>query len=221
MEGLMRQVDAYCERTDLTYWSEPVNALTNLAFIVAALVMWGRVRGQGMALAEALCAILFAIGVGSFLFHTHATLWGALADVIPIGLYILTYLYGVHFTFCGMSRRAAIGATALFIPYAAALTPLLERLPFFHVSNFYWTVPILIFAYAFGLRRRYPDTARGMALGGALLCLSISLRSVDETFCAAFPLGTHFLWHILNGIMLGWMIEVYRRHRLAHPSRAA
>jgi aspartyl-tRNA(Asn)/glutamyl-tRNA(Gln) amidotransferase subunit C len=31
------------------------------------------------------------------------------------------------------------------------------------------------------------------------------------------PLGTHFLWHILNGIMLGWMIEVYRRHMLAPP----
>jgi hypothetical protein len=28
-------------------------------------------------------------------------------------------------------------------------------------------------------------------------------------------LGTHFLWHILNALMLGWMIEVYRRHRLA------
>jgi hypothetical protein len=24
--------------------------------------------------------------------------------------------------------------------------------------------------------------------------------------------GTHFWWHILNGIMLGWMIEVYRRY---------
>jgi hypothetical protein len=26
------------------------------------------------------------------------------------------------------------------------------------------------------------------------------------------PLGTHFLWHVLNGIMLGWMIVVYLRH---------
>jgi len=30
------QFDGYCERTDLTYWSEPVNAVTNLAFIIAA-----------------------------------------------------------------------------------------------------------------------------------------------------------------------------------------
>ena len=44
----------------------------------------------------------------------------------------------------------------------------------------------------------------------------IALRgSIDEALCGAFPLGTHFLWHILNGIMLGWMIEVYRRHMAA------
>jgi hypothetical protein len=26
-------------------------------------------------------------------------------------------------------------------------------------------------------------------------------------------LGTHFLWHLLNAVMLGWMINVYVRHR--------
>ena len=28
-------IDAYCERTDATLWSEPLNALSNLAFIAA------------------------------------------------------------------------------------------------------------------------------------------------------------------------------------------
>jgi hypothetical protein len=41
------------------------------------------------------------------------------------------------------------------------------------------------------------------------------LRTLDEPFCATFPIGTHFLWHLLNALMLGWMIEVYRRHMLA------
>jgi len=30
-------IDNYCERIDPSFWSEPVNAMTNLAFIVAAL----------------------------------------------------------------------------------------------------------------------------------------------------------------------------------------
>ncbi len=30
-------VDIYCERTSAAFWAEPVNALSNLSFIAAAL----------------------------------------------------------------------------------------------------------------------------------------------------------------------------------------
>ena len=45
--------------------------------------------------------------------------------------------------------------------------------------------------------------------------MSIALRSLDEMLCPIYPTGTHYLWHLLNGALLGWMIEVYRRHMLA------
>ena len=51
--------------------------------------------------------------------------------------------------------------------------------------------------------------------GAGLLVVSLTFRTLDEPLCAAIPLGTHFLWHILNAIMLAWMIEVYRAHVLA------
>jgi len=206
------QSDNYCERTDLTFWSEPLNAVTNAAFIIAAVYMWYRARG--VLPAQVLCVILFAIGVGSFLFHTFATRWAALADVAPIGMFILYYLFLVHRHFVGWGLWVSLGASALFIPYAAVAVPVFNALPFFHISNFYWTVPLLLFLYAPLLWRRMPDTARGMVIGGAILCASISVRSVDELWCAALPLGTHTGWHILNAIMLGWMIEVFRRHQL-------
>ena len=47
-----------------------------------------------------------------------------------------------------------------------------------------------------------------------ILVVSLFFRTVDEPLCRDFPLGTHFMWHMLNGLMLGWMIEVYRRLRL-------
>ena len=56
-------IDNYCERIDPAFWSEPVNALTNLSFLLVAAIMLYRVRGQGMPLAVALCWILAAIGV--------------------------------------------------------------------------------------------------------------------------------------------------------------
>ncbi|MEE4118570.1 MAG: ceramidase domain-containing protein [Paracoccaceae bacterium] len=214
MEGWARQFDGYCERTDFTYWSEPVNAVTNAAFLIAALWMWRRVSGRGLPLAEALCVILFAIGVGSYLFHTHATAWAATADVVPIVLFILTYVYAANRHYWDLSPGKAGLATAAFLPYAAVTAPAFGALPFFEVSAAYWPVPLLIAAYAAALWRRHPATARGLAIGALILVISLVFRSVDEMVCPAVPFGTHFLWHILNGLMLGWMIEVYRRHSL-------
>jgi hypothetical protein len=211
MEGLARQVDGYCERTDFGYWAEPVNALTNAAFLIAAVWMWRRVRGD--RLGEALCLVLFAIGVGSYLFHTHATVWAGIADVAPIAGFILLYLYAANRHFWGMRPARAGLATAAFVPYAAATGPVFAALPFFGISAGYWPVALLIALYAGALRRRNPATARGLALGAGLLALSLTARSLDAALCDAVPLGTHFLWHVLNGAMLGWMIEVYRRHR--------
>lgn len=207
------QIDGYCERTDFTYWSEPVNAVTNAAFIIAALIMWR--RSAGVPWARVLCVILFAIGVGSYLFHTHATQWAALSDVAPIGIFILTYLFLVNRDVVGLRWRIALLATACFAPYAYVMVSLLDRMPFFRISDFYWTVPLLLVVYAAFLRG---SIGRGMVIGAAILCLSITIRSVDELWCPQWPLGTHFLWHCLNGLMLGWMIEVYRRHMLAGPA---
>ncbi|MDH3264103.1 MAG: ceramidase [Paracoccaceae bacterium] len=210
-----RAIDGYCERTDASYWSEPVNAVTNAAFLVAAFVMWRRVRGQGLPLAVALCVLLAAIGLGSYLFHTHATAWASTADTTPIGLFILAYLFTVNLHFWRLPLWAALLGTAAFVPYAMLLTPVFRALPFFEISAFYWPVPVLIAATALALRARAPDTARGLGIGAGLLVVSLVFRSLDQIVCAAFPLGTHFLWHILNALMLGWMIEVYRRHMLA------
>lgn len=203
----MQQIDIYCERTDFSYWSEPVNALTNAAFLIAAAYVWPRTAGA--PLARLLAVILAAIGVGSYLFHTHATSWAATADTTPILLYILVYIYAANRQFWGLGwPLAALGAAA-FIPFAIVLTPLIGRLPFFGISSFYWPVPILIGAYAIALRTRRPKTARGLAIGTGILVASLVFRSLDMGVCEGFPLGTHFMWHILNGTMLGWMILVY------------
>ncbi len=207
-----QQFDGYCERTDFSFWSEPINADTNAAFVIAALWMWQ--RSAGIRMARLLCVILFMIGIGSFLFHTFATAWALLADVAPIGLFILTYLCLVNRDFVGLHWAWALLATSGFLPYAYVLVSVLNEIPFLQISNFYWTVPILLLIYAFGLRRKMPQVAKGMVWGALLLSVSITVRSIDEGLCAHWPTGTHFVWHLLNACMLGWMIEVYRRQQV-------
>ncbi|MEO0654098.1 MAG: ceramidase domain-containing protein [Pseudomonadota bacterium] len=211
-----RYIDGYCERTDPSYWAEPINAVTNAAFLIAAILMWGRTAG--MPLGRALCVILAAIGTGSYLFHTHAQVWAAVADTTPIALFILTYLFAANAHYLRWPLWGALVGTAAFIPYVLITVPLFQSLPFFEISAGYWPVPLLIGTYAWLLRRRHPETARGLAIGTGILIASLVLRSIDEPLCATIPIGTHFWWHILNGIMLGWMIEVYRRHMLATRS---
>ncbi|AJE46225.1 ceramidase domain-containing protein [Celeribacter indicus] len=205
------QFDAYCERTDFTFWSEPVNALTNAAFLIAAL--WVFPRTRGLPLARAMAVVLFVIGLGSFAFHTTATRWGALADTAPILGFILLYIFAASRDFLGLATWKALLATALFFPYAAVTVPVFSALGLGSSAG-YAPVPLLILGYALILARRAPRTARGLALGAGILCLSIAMRWLDDPVCAALPLGTHFLWHILNATMLGWMIAVYAQHML-------
>ncbi len=210
--GWLEAVDGYCERLGPGYWAEPVNALTNAAFVMAALLMWRRAAGQPMA--RAMAAVLAAIGVGSWLFHTHANRLTGLMDVLPILAFILLYVFAASRDFLGLKPWQAALCTLAFIPYAAATVPLWSLVPGLGSSAGYAPVPVLILVYAW-LMRRQPDTARGLAAGAGILIVSLTFRTLDAPLCDAVPLGTHFLWHILNGIMLGWMIEVYRRHRLA------
>ncbi|MEM6886869.1 MAG: ceramidase domain-containing protein [Pseudomonadota bacterium] len=205
-------VDGYCERIDPSFWAEPVNAVTNAAFLLAALLMWQR-RGVMPGVAV-LCAILFAIGTGSFLFHTFAQPWAGLADVAPIVAFILAYVYLMNRTGWGLRAWPALGLTTLFFPYAAATGTLFGRIPGLGASAGYMPVLLLIALYAAMLRRRAPALARGLGIGAALLALSLTFRTLDLPLCGSLPLGTHFLWHLLNAVMLGWMIEVYARAAL-------
>jgi hypothetical protein len=44
-----------------------------------------------------------------------------------------------------------------------------------------------------------------------VLVVSITARTIDMAVCAAFPLGTHFLWHLLNALTLYILIIAMMR----------
>ncbi|MCF6443956.1 ceramidase domain-containing protein [Nereida sp. MMG025] len=216
---LTQQIDAYCERMDFAFWGEPINAVTNLAFIIAAYVVQRRYARHGLPFVWPLIILLYAIGIGSFLFHTLATRWAAIADTTPIAFFILTYLLAVNLHFMRWPVWVAYVSTLGFFPFAAGVIVILRDVPFFATSSFYWTVPILLVLYAPFVWRSNARTAKGMLAGAALLSASITLRSLDDTLCQMVPVGTHFWWHILNGVMLGYMIHVYARHLLGNTAQ--
>lgn len=211
---LTAQIDAYCERLGPGLWAEPLNLLTNAAFVVAALIMARRLRGTGMPSGTALVALLALIGVGSALWHSLAMAWTGVADVLPILAFVLVYIHAAHRQVWGQGRAVALAWTAAFVPYAVVTAMLFARLPGLGDSAGYAPIALLIFAHALLLRHRAPQVARGFALGAAILVASLAARTLDDPLCAVWPVGTHLLWHLLNAVMLGWMIEVLRRHHL-------
>jgi hypothetical protein len=97
-------IDAYCERVAQGLFAEPLNALTNLAFFVAAAygVEIARRERSGSAVWLLAC-LVGVIGLGSLLFHTFANRWSMLADVAPITIFIYAYFAFALRRFLGLS----------------------------------------------------------------------------------------------------------------------
>ena len=110
-------VDAYCERLGPALWAEPLNALTNLAFLIAALLL---LREQAPPSLRVLPILLALVGLASLSFHTLATsLTGAL-DSAFIAVFVLYYVVVLAHHYQGMRWSPAWLAVPAFIAFAVA-----------------------------------------------------------------------------------------------------
>jgi hypothetical protein len=197
----------YCERRDHGFWSEPVNALTNIAFLLAAaaaFALWRRRRETDYP-ALALIVVTALVGVGSFVFHTVATRGAMLFDVVPIAVFIYGYFLLALRRFFGLGALAAAAITLLFAAGSYLAESAIHGL---HGSVGY--LPALgamsCFAALLWPRSRgRRGTASGLALAALVFAASLTFRTMDGDVCAGFPLGTHFLWHLLNACVL-WLL---------------
>jgi hypothetical protein len=199
-------LDLYCERTDASFWSEPVNAFSNVAFVMAAALAFRRWSGGDRDdwPALALIAIVAVVGVGSFAFHTVATRGAILADVIPIAVFIYGYLLLALRRF--LKLRAATAA-AIIVAYAACAQALSALAPPRLLNGSVGYLPALAALVAVSLTVRDGRTRQSLWLAALLFAMSLGLRTIDNTICPQFPLGTHFVWHSLNAVVLYMLLE--------------
>jgi hypothetical protein len=213
-------VDNYCERIDASFWSEPLNAATNGSFVLAAaygFFLWRRAGGRDWP-GLALIGVILIVGIGSFLFHTFANRWSRLADVLPIALFIYGYFLLALRRFLRLSLIAALAATGIFALFNMIFPRLwFGVLPGVSLDGSVGYIPALAALLAVGclclvVKVRRPGFALLAAAG--IFALSLFFRSIDGAVCSAFPTGTHFLWHVLNGVVL----LVLARAAIAYPA---
>jgi len=193
-------VNFYCERASAAFWAEPVNALTNAGFLVAALaafVEWRRAGGRDVPVL-ALIAVMVLIGLGSFAFHTLATRGAVYLDVTPIAVFIYGYLA------LALRRFLALGwlpTIATLVGYIALSRLLAHLTPPGALNGSIDYLPAL--AALLIMLGVVPITVRRtVALAAAVFVISLAFRTVDRAVCGTFPLGTHFIWHLLNAVVL-------------------
>lgn len=226
---LTRSLDIYCERVGAAFWAEPVNALTNLAFVAAAVIAWRRAsQGQGLPDRglQILADLSALVGLGSFLFHTFAQAWSAAADVLTIWLFALGYTFiclnrlfglGPVKVLAGILALAAAGYFGL-LDVAGAWRAL--GLPSLGGGARYLLAVValagLALALAIARNRAWP-----FVFAGALLfAVSLTFRTLDGPLCADFPLGTHFLWHVFNGGLFALLLIVIPVRQSGKPGAA-
>lgn len=221
----------YCERgQDPAFWAEPLNAASNAAFLVAAVsagLVFARLPPEGpdrrpgtRAVLWLLVGLVGAIGIGSFLFHTFATRWALLADVLPITLFMVVYL--------AFALRVMLGAGWLAIgiilpvflvsgglagdltcgPIAVAADGRgLGGRPCLNGTLGY--APALLALWIIGglaVSRRI-EGGRELLIAGGVFLVSATFRTLDWELCAHVSVlghdrGTHIFWHLLNAVTL-------------------
>ena len=194
-------IDLYCERVTPSFWGEPVNAVSNLAFLIAAVAafnLWRR-DGKGDRAILALIAVMVAVAIGSFAFHTLGTRGAMLLDVIPIGLFIYGYFLLALRRFLLLSWPAALTLLIGFIALSLILASLVPREVLNGSSGYF---PALAALIILGWMLRRNKVGQAMLAAAGIFVVSLIFRIADLDACAAWPLGTHFLWHLLNAAVL-------------------
>jgi hypothetical protein len=194
-------IDIYCERLSPAFWAEPVNALTNLGFLVAAMSGWRLYRGQPSADAACpwLIILIAVIGAGSFLFHTFATSWAAAADILPILAFQVAYLWVYGRSVIGWRTGTGILAIALFLA-AILIAGRFDQM--LNGSLAYAPAVATLGVLAAFHSQRAVTTPHTLPAAAGLLLVSLMFRTLDDALCTAIPVGTHFLWHLLNSVVL-------------------
>ena len=193
----------YCERIENEYWAEPLNAITNICFIICAIILFKIfVKKQDLITKKysilILILLIFAIGVGSWLFHTHATRWAMLSDVIPIALFIIFYTWFASRVFCELSWIGSGIITAMVIIVSLLIPSVTNDVPAAYLT----AIAAMLSIGSYLRFTKNKEVGKQMLFAALVFVISLSFRQLDQEVCAAIPIGTHFLWHILNSLVL-------------------
>lgn len=194
----MSNINIYCERLGPELLAEPINLFTNIAFLLAALLLSKQLSTPNKHISR-LISLLFIIGIGSMLFHSFATPWTRFLDVLPIllfqMLFVWTYIRQV------IKSTTYVAATTIALLLVTSLTarefPQLLNGSLPYLPALMTLLSLSIYHYLTGQPKPLQLFIVSVLFVGALF-----FRTIDASICNDVPIGTHFIWHLVSAYML-------------------
>jgi len=208
--GLCRAIDHYCERTGDGWFAEPFNALSNLAFFVAGWAAW-RLLGQYKDVQNARLLILTValiptVGIGSFTFHTVATRWAEWLDVVPIGMFLTAYLWLAFKSFLNWLSIYRWAAVSLFLITTIGAEAFVSGTVLWGGAMYVPTIATLLFFALVTVDKENGASRVFLYASGGFLA-AYTLRTIDDTICPLLPTGTHMMWHLINAVLMYFLVR--------------
>lgn len=211
-------VDIYCERLDTTFWAEPINAMTNIGFIFASFlaIYIHKKDGLNNKVFIFLSLLVVLIGVGSFLFHTFANTWSGLADTIPIWSFVVLYVFFVIKIVFNNSwvKTIFIMIIVFALSYLGLYLSKSENDNNGQVLNGslqYSPALFFMIVYTVMLYIKKQKIFKYAAYALLVFFISLCFRTIDMYLCESLSIGTHFVWHILNALMLFLLLLTFHK----------
>ena len=194
-------VGFYCGRFGPGFLGEPLNQLSNLAFIAGAAFAWSvwrrdasRSPWEGFLFLSAA-----SIGIGSLVFHAEPTPATLLGDLVPIQIFGLAFGAYVLIRYLSLTVLASVAVVACFVLLRQSWIAVAPRGA---LGGGITHVPTFLALAAFGLLLRRRGNSVSTYVTAALVSYACALlvRSWDLHLCQSFPLGVHWLWHLLTAL---------------------
>lgn len=199
-----KNLNFYCERITDSFWAEPLNAISNLGFILVGILFLIKYK-QLSKWTTFFCINSIIIGIGSFLFHTFANVWSLFADIIPIMILISCFFFYSFRVILKHSNVLSFISTVLILIIGILLENF--NLGIFNGSEAYFHVLASLLFFSYGTRNKRLISKKFIC-ASCIFMMSLVFRTVDNFACDFIPIGTHFMWHLSNSFLIYILILI-------------
>ena len=200
LELAVQQFDEYCERVGFSVLAEPINAISNLSFLVAAWAAWNLAKRTNThpTGVKILITLAGSTAIGSMLWHTLANTWSLYLDVVPIALFMVGFLWLYVRNVMGKGAGFTVACVGAFFLSAILVQPIGSAI---HGAPSY--LPGLLLILVLGLyhaMKNRPERFTLLAAAGTYFT-ALFFRTIDNELCHYMTIGTHWIWHLLIGLV--------------------